>query len=566
MNKTAKYELLYIKFTWALIFVCAIYIILSNAMGVLERQAESDIYINITYFALVATLNYAKLIFLRKGLFEKNEVYMASRIIELFLIAFSIIFMQVGYWLFIFLVFPVFFTSISKGSKPGLLLIGSSFIVYALLKVVNIAFFPYQGPDVYGFNIYDTVFYVVFFYLSMIIFTVFCGYMYKENIEREHDNKKLLDELEEKYDQIAIAQEEAKCQYERLKDANIKLEDTNKKLTSNIAEFYTLQQISQAIGSIFDIKELLKYVNDIIIGVMGVNNSTIILYDEKKKILKVDTTNIKNEDELLAINDNINSKVLVDVLDKGKPIIENFVDHEEYAFTKGRDVNSLICIPLNTKSRKQGLVLIEHKYYNAFDEENVRLLDIIAQQVGIAMENAELYQQMQELATTDGLTGVYNRVYFHDRLQKEYKSAKEGNYELSLAIFDIDHFKKFNDTYGHLFGDKVLKSIAELVKSSLRNSDIFARFGGEEFIILFPRTSLQDAYEKVEALRQKIAQSEVKDNLVTANVTVSFGIACFPLSSSLETELIRDADDALYDAKKNGRNCVRVAKTQQDSI
>ena len=234
---------------------------------------------------------------------------------------------------------------------------------------------------------------------------------------------------------------------------------------------------------------------------------------KKEKNLKVHTTNIRSRDDLIALNDNINCTILLDVLNNAKPIVENFVDPDEYTFTQGREVNSLICVPLTTKSRKFGLVLIEHKYYSAFDEDNARLLDIIGQQVGIAMENAELYQQMQWLATIDGLTGIYNRLYFQDRLQKEFTSAQQDSYPLSLAIFDIDHFKRFNDTYGHLFGDKVLKSITEMVKTSLRGTDILARFGGEEFIILFPRTNISEAFEKVDALREKISKTYIKDNL-----------------------------------------------------
>ena len=124
------------------------------------------------------------------------------------------------------------------------------------------------------------------YFISIGLLVILCGVIYKDNIESVEQNTVLLAQLGEKYEQLAVAQEEAKFQYEKLKETNVKLESTNKKLTSSIAEFYTLQQISQAISSIFDIKELLKYVNDIILGVMGVNNSTIILYDEKRKKLK----------------------------------------------------------------------------------------------------------------------------------------------------------------------------------------------------------------------------------------------------------------------------------------
>jgi diguanylate cyclase (GGDEF)-like protein len=218
---------------------------------------------------------------------------------------------------------------------------------------------------------------------------------------------------------------------------------------------------------------------------------------------------------------------------------------------------------LMTKATKVGLVLVEHKHYNAFSEENLRLLDIIGQQVGIAMENVNLYQRLQALANTDSLTGIYNRLYLQERLHAEFEKAQKKGHELSLAILDIDYFKKFNDTYGHLFGDKVIKSIAELLKDSLSGNDIIARYGGEEFVILFMGTGKEEALKKVEDLRQKIAKLIIKDQLVTASVTVSFGLSTYPELAEYEIDLIRSADNALYEAKASGRNCVVLANKKE---
>ena len=167
------------------------------------------------------------------------------------------------------------------------------------------------------------------------------------------------------------------------------------------------------------------------------------------------------------------------------------------------------------------------------------------------------------MATVDGLTGLYNRVFFQNKLLEEYRKAVEGDYELAVVMYDIDHFKKFNDTYGHLFGDVVLNSIASTVKRSLRADDIVARFGGEEFIILMPRTGVKEACEKAKELRKIIAQKTVKDNLVSASVTVSMGVSSYPAFADSEKNLIKLADDALYLAKQSGRNCV---KTSEDLI
>ena len=169
-----------------------------------------------------------------------------------------------------------------------------------------------------------------------------------------------------------------------------------------------------------------------------------------------------------------------------------------------------------------------------------------------------MYANLQEVANTDGLTQVNNRVYFHEKIIKDFNQAKEEGFYLSLAICDIDFFKKFNDTYGHLFGDVVLKTVAQTIKASIRSTDTVARFGGEEFVVIMPRTNLNEAFEKVEAIRKMIEATVVNDNLISASVTASFGVACYPENSLTQHELIKHADKALYTAKESGRNCVKA--------
>ena len=555
---------MFIKLTWVFISVGIFYFILSEII-LSEKPVFQDLMLlkstlwKLLFCVVVLLLHFVKSVLFRKDLLANNTIYYISNIAWLFAISFAIIIMDFGLWTYTLILFVVLVTSLTRGTKTGLIIVGSSLAIHTALTLF-VTWFGIKGSDVANSDLLSNILYIIFMYFALAMFAMFCGMIYKEGIENEIQNKNLMEQLEEKYLQLESAQEEIKNQYDKLKGTNSKLEETNKKLSESIAEFFTLQQISQAIGSILDIKELLKHLNDIILGVMGVNYSTIILFDEKTNRLKVYTTNISNVSDMAILADNINCSVLFNALNYGKHIMENYVDSNIYKFTSGREVNSLICIPLNTKSRKFGLVLVEHKLSNAFDDENVRLLNIIAQQVGIAMENAELYQKMQELASMDGLTGVYNRQYFQTRLEMEFKAAQKENYPLSLAIYDIDHFKRFNDTFGHLFGDKVLKAIVDAVSSSLRKNDIIARFGGEEFIILFPRTNLNEAYEKVESLRRMISQHIIKDILVTASVTVSFGVSCFNECALSEGELLRTADDALYEAKAAGRNCIKVAR------
>lgn len=556
MKKIEKYEQIFINLVWSFLVIAFLLVLLADFDYIAENRAISEQTIHRFLFILSGgLLNFLKQIVVKKWTEFYDKYYLAFRAVDPVVIAIGLTYFGFDAALYMFLFFSVILIAFRKGRKGSVIFVTISLVINVFFMFVN-SLNDSPSKLIVGPAQLAVTFLL---YCALFMFSVLCGRIYEDNLENEQKNSKLYIELEEKYDQLAVAQEEIKLHNEKLKETNYKIEDANKKLRESIAEFYTVQQITQAISSIFDVKELLKHVNDIIIGVMGVNYSTVILYDESKDRLRVNTTNVSNRTELIALFDNINCDILKDVLKKGEPLMENFVDVKEYSFTQEREVCSLICVPLLTKTKKIGLVLIEHKYFNAFDEDNLRLLSIIGQQVSIALENAELYEKMHELATVDGLTGVYNRLYFQERLQIELENAQKNNYSLSLAIFDIDHFKRFNDTFGHLFGDKVLKHISDLLKKSLRSGDIIARYGGEEFVLLFPRTELKEAFDKVEILREKIAATTIKDELVSASVTVSFGLSAYPDVSANESELLKMADNALYDAKESGRNCVKVA-------
>lgn len=559
MKRIEKFELMYTKFSWFLIFICVHIAVMELMYTQLSLGAYFSPVIRLVFLLVPALLNFIKIQTLKRNLFSKTKYYYVFRILEPLVNNFIIVIFGLEDWAYIIHIFLILITCVGFGRKPALLLTAYAYITNTAIALL-FQIHAIDGNLFLEYLLSFEFFNLTLIYLMIMLFALLCGKIYDTIDANEVQNTRLFAELANRYDQLTAAQEEIKIQNEKLKDTNSKMEEANKKLRDSLAELFTVQQVIQAISSIFDIKELLRHVNDIIIGVMGVNNSTIILYDEKKSRLKVNTTTITNRKELISLYDNINCDILMSVINTGEPILENFVDKNKYLFTQDREVNSLICVPLINKSQKYGLVLIEHKYSDAFDEGNLRLLNTIGQQVGIALENVELYQKMHELATIDSLTGIYNRLYFQERLSKEIELAQKEQYELSLAIFDIDYFKRFNDTYGHLFGDKVLKHIAELIKNSLRSRDILARFGGEEFVILLPRTGINEACEKVENLRKIISGTVIKDDLITASVTVSFGVSSYPEYSNNEGELLRTADNALYDAKKCGRNCVRVPK------
>jgi diguanylate cyclase (GGDEF)-like protein len=178
----------------------------------------------------------------------------------------------------------------------------------------------------------------------------------------------------------------------------------------------------------------------------------------------------------------------------------------------------------------------------------------------------ETNKRLELLSITDGLTKLHNHRHFQDELARAFEESQRYGRPLSLAMIDIDFFKKFNDTHGHAVGGDVLKRAAELFRSSVRSTDLVARYGGEEFAVMMPETMLDDACVFAEKIRHLIETTPLDTQAGPLNVTISLGVASVP-QSRIESakELIVAADKALYRAKKNGRNQVQ-AERRKDGI
>lgn len=174
---------------------------------------------------------------------------------------------------------------------------------------------------------------------------------------------------------------------------------------------------------------------------------------------------------------------------------------------------------------------------------------------GNNIENA-YHEEIYRLTTVDGLTQIYNKRYFLETLEREIGRAQRYRRELSLIIFDIDHFKKINDTYGHLAGDHVLKHLALVIKSRIRREDILARYGGEEFAIILPEIDHENAAQFAEKIRRLIEKAVFKFEETEIPVTISIGVAEYGTAQGTVSDFIKMSDDKLYEAKMQGRNRV----------
>lgn len=192
-----------------------------------------------------------------------------------------------------------------------------------------------------------------------------------------------------------------------------------------------------------------------------------------------------------------------------------------------------------------------------FTDEMKLRLDQFSQGLSLAMNNAMTYDRLQKLAALDPLTGVYNRRFGMARLGEEFVRAIRTNGPVGIMMLDIDHFKKVNDSYGHLAGDRVLVQVAKTARAALREGDILMRYGGEEFLIILPAASKSNARDISEKLRHMVEGITVTDGDQTIRVTISIGATSFPeFTASNDEDLVKRADELLYSAKESGRNRV----------
>jgi diguanylate cyclase (GGDEF)-like protein len=176
--------------------------------------------------------------------------------------------------------------------------------------------------------------------------------------------------------------------------------------------------------------------------------------------------------------------------------------------------------------------------------------------MSLALSNLSLREKLRNQALRDPLTGLYNRRYMEDMLERFVRLAVRKDSSLAVVMIDLDHFKRLNDQHGHLLGDAVLRAVAGAISATLRETDVACRYGGEELIVLLPDCDTDAALAKAEEIRLRIEELSAAHG---AEITASLGVAALPSAASTVVDLVKAADTALYEAKKAGRNCVRQA-------
>jgi len=273
-------------------------------------------------------------------------------------------------------------------------------------------------------------------------------------------------------------------------------------------------------------------------------------------------------------------------------------DFQDAESVKSLQLRSVMCVPLIARGRTLGAIYLENRSEESvFEDQDIKPLEYFAAQAAISIENAmlnnelesrveartaelaqanellrqeiELRKRIEErlhrLAITDFLTGVFNRRHFFDLVEREVHRSRRYGHPVSIALFDIDSFKEINDTYGHVAGDQVLQIVVDRFLNNLRQTDVFGRYGGDEFVILLPETPPSEALQAMERLHQDVTQQTVDIGKGTIPLSISMGVACLSGADDAE-KLFTKADRALYAAKAAGRNRVMAFEDIQAGI
>jgi len=318
-------------------------------------------------------------------------------------------------------------------------------------------------------------------------------------------------------------------------------------LFSSISLEKTIQNYTKILSSNLELKNLTEKALSLIIESTK-SIAGAIMVEKEGELIVLKSYAIKNP-EILN-----NNPIIFDILKTGNfkciEVPEDIVTDSLLVDVRPKEI---ILQPLNYNNIPIGILVLAKPIKYSYEE--LGLIDIFSQSLSIALNNAIIHEQIQKLAAIDALTGLLNRRYGMIRLKEEYSRALRTEGFLAIIMFDIDYFKKINDTYGHIAGDRVLIHISRLAKGLLREGDIFIRYGGEEFCVVLPGASSEDAYKMAERIRIAIQDSSVFYAEYELKVTISLGIASFPeLSVKDEQELLKAADEALYISKNSGRN------------
>ncbi len=327
-----------------------------------------------------------------------------------------------------------------------------------------------------------------------------------------------------------------------------------------------LIEVARAVVSPLDLDTVLQVILDSAMRFADVPAGNVALFDENQQELTIHAHAGFSPDFARDVRwEVIPGGLTEEVLQTGDVLCVEDASRSSFALNPvavKEGVQSVMCVPLAVPGSVVGLLYLCDFVPRHCRQEKLKLIPVFASFAAMAIYNARLHTRTKQMAITDALTGLHNHRYFQQLFSQELGRAKRYEKPLSIIFMDIDDFKKFNDTYGHANGDLALALIGKIVTRSLRRIDIAFRYGGEEFAVLLPETRLESALQVAERVRERI-EKDTMDMLPFVaghGITVSIGVACYPLDGSTREELFAKVDALLYKAKEGGKNMVHYFK------
>ncbi|OGX41405.1 MAG: hypothetical protein A3C53_06155 [Omnitrophica WOR_2 bacterium RIFCSPHIGHO2_02_FULL_68_15] len=360
------------------------------------------------------------------------------------------------------------------------------------------------------------------------------------------------------------AGEQAEEEVNTLEEAEVQLTAATEALSIRLRRYVTLREVTEALSRHpNDLEALLATVTEQVLRVLDHADGVLVSLVEPPRRELVLRGVRWRRDPSPAITPKTGDLFDEWVVRQGQPLIVRDVARD-FRFPRDaagdqRPLGALIAAPLVSAQRVLGVLRAESGTAECFSPEDLRVLDIVADLAAMAIENTRLYVRTAELAITDDLTGLAVHRYFHERCDEELARARRHHAPASVLLIDLDHFKRYNDTYGHSAGDKLLRTIAQTLRRLHNPGDLIARYGGEEFAVLLRGVGREEAGRQAEATRAALAAQPIVLRQGAAAITVSIGVATFPEDGEQKDVLLQAADQRLYRAKENGRNQVCAA-------
>ena len=349
-----------------------------------------------------------------------------------------------------------------------------------------------------------------------------------------------------------------KKEYEAFREVAERLKKENSQNEKQLRHIEHLYDVIKEAGSTMNVQEMIELTKEFTERMFDLPHFIIAVISNDAKKYEVRIASGCDESIFRSFEVDLESGGLAGILSREKKPVWISNTDSEGAFSKLRNlsIRSFIFLPFLVQDRVIGFLCSFSDREDFIDQEKFSNFQVFCNQISIGLQKSLLYEKVQKLSITDGLTKLYSHRHFKQRLEEELVLANRYSSNLSLLIMDIDYFKRYNDNYGHVAGDHVLMEVAKILREQSDMTHLVARYGGEEMVVVAPETTKEQAMELAEKIRRTVETHSFAVGKETTKVTVSIGVATFPQDAESSLDLISKSDKALYAAKGRGRNCI----------